>query len=634
MFFALLTLSVFPQPARSNEVEIRHEVGFNSVFRLNNWNPVTVFLENKGPETSGDLSIRVRSGSELDENLSETLYSKPVSLPMFASKRFSFTVFINSYSHPLIIEFAQQGKAPYRSSVNLRQHFTVNPLVVVVNTSITLPLFEHSGVNFVSTLSLHLPEKSIGYDSVEMLVVGTDVLRSLTDSQLKALQDWVKQGGTLVLTGNLNYGTIRDESVQSFIRTEVFGIETVSSLKGLKAFSGQEFLSNRPFILLKTRPKNAEVLAQENDIPIIYQRSLGFGKIIVLAFEYQQPSFATWSGWQSFWEKIYQLKPEQTSFAATFSNSSLLNALMSENPADFPSFRQTMILLFAYLFCLVIVFKYMNRDDAKGKTSLVLLIGTGTLFSVLGIWFFNNYIGEKSPTWAGLGQVKLSKHDSTALIRQFKSVMAFQKGEFQLDLDSKAQMVQLHDKGSDDVKHGILLNQIRHNNSATFPMKNWSYKFLQTDHLADLSIDSDVSFENDNLAVTFDNQSSQSFHGCYLLFKDSLLELGVIEARKKMTRLFTRVAIDQNRLVKENQVDRTPSDKIIIDRPLFFPELNRSLRKELLDSVRNSFALRKDSIILVGQMLPEKGWEKTRPGDLSGNKSIWIVEWEIPITYR
>ncbi len=629
--FILLFL---PQSAWSNEVQIRYEVGFNSVFRLNSWTPVSVFLENKGPEANGDLSIRVRSGSELQENLGETVYSKPVLLPMFSSKRYVFNVFINSYSHPLIVEFNQQGKSPYRTSVNLRQHFTEHPLVVLVNTAMTRPLFEHSGINFVSTLAYHLPEKWDGYKSVEMLVVGVEVLRSLTDSQLKALQNWVKQGGMLVLSGNLNYGATRDERLQRFIQTEIFGIKTVSGLKGLKEFNDAEFLSHRAFVLLKTRPKNAIVLAKENDIPIIYERDLGFGKVVFLAFEYQQPSFMSWTGWQGFWGKIYQLRREQTSFAVRFSKSFLQTALMPENNANFPSLRKTTLLLGAYLFCLFIVFRFMKRHDSKGLTGLMFLIVTGCIFSISGIWFFKGYLGGKTPAWAGLGQVKLSRQDSTALIRQFKSVMAFHKGEYQMDLASNTQVIHLLDKGPGEAKGGLVLNKVRTDNLAVFPMKNWSYRYLQTDRLADLAIDGHAFFENDSLTITLNNHSSHRFHGCYLLFGNSLLELGDIEAQKRKTRLFSKTIIDQNRMIEGNQDDPVFSDKIIIDRPSFFPDLNRSLRKELLDSVRSRFELQNDTVILIGRMTPEKGWQRSQTDDLSENNFIWIFEWEIPLSFR
>jgi hypothetical protein len=76
-----LILLFFPSITGASSITLEYRLGFNGLFTLNKWTPVTVIIENKGKTINGHLEIIATSGSEFRRDVYNRTYSTPVELP-------------------------------------------------------------------------------------------------------------------------------------------------------------------------------------------------------------------------------------------------------------------------------------------------------------------------------------------------------------------------------------------------------------------------------------------------------------------------------------------------------------------------------------------------------------------------
>jgi hypothetical protein len=138
----LFMVLVFPQCAQAEAIAVEHTLGFNGVFRLKNWTPLTVVMENRHKGILGQMEVVVTSGSEYRNDVYHTTYSTEVDLPTQSKKTYAFTIFIDSYIHPLIIRLKNEKEIIFSKSINLRGHDVTKPLLIFAgeNPNVLSPL--------------------------------------------------------------------------------------------------------------------------------------------------------------------------------------------------------------------------------------------------------------------------------------------------------------------------------------------------------------------------------------------------------------------------------------------------------------------------------------------------------------
>ena len=189
-----------------------------------------------------------------------------------------------------------------------------------------------------------LPTNWFGYQVADTILLTTsneqlvkDLNRDnddLTTARLKALAEWVRRGGQLVISVAHNHQIVKDllgkmELINLAVKGQVpqvprlFGVEQWAESRG-DAFRGRpsaqhpgEF-PNIEVALLVPGP-GVQVLATDtadahdrNAHPTIVQAPCGLGRVIVLAFDVDQPPFTTWGGQKHFWEKLAAQVEAQT----------------------------------------------------------------------------------------------------------------------------------------------------------------------------------------------------------------------------------------------------------------------------------------------------------------------------------
>lgn len=177
-------------------LEIPYDIGagFAGTVRDGALYPVTVTLDNRVAPTRGRIELRqpdVAGNADVVQTLE-------FDLPMPSVKRFRLLVRAEADRELDVAVRFEEQILPVRQAVRL-QHSRA-PLVLCVD----LPK-EHrpgkgvSGYRLVSVAAGYLPEDPLGLDGVHAIVIPGAVLARLGPDPVRAMRDWLKTGGILVI---------------------------------------------------------------------------------------------------------------------------------------------------------------------------------------------------------------------------------------------------------------------------------------------------------------------------------------------------------------------------------------------------------------------------------------------------
>lgn len=168
----------------------------------------------------------------------------------------------------------------------------------------------------VATDVTHLPDRWIGYDAVDVVILATgkrEFVQQLTqDSETarrNALVEWVRRGGQLVLSVGQNSQDVAGLLAKMpLIDAKVTGNETVGRLQ-LVSYSWSERPLHQPAlqqvrVASLTLGPRVEVMVREDRKPVIMEASAGLGRVVLVAFDLDLPPFTLWEGQEAFWKRL------------------------------------------------------------------------------------------------------------------------------------------------------------------------------------------------------------------------------------------------------------------------------------------------------------------------------------------
>jgi hypothetical protein len=154
-----------------------------------------------------------------------------------------------------------------------------------------------------------LPDRWCGYEGVNAVVLSTsrpEIYRMLTadDPRVKALDEWVRMGGKLVLcVGSRGTDVLGDDSpLKDFVPgrfDKTYVLRQTSSLESychsmapLPKPKGEQRVSLGVSWLVDVR---GSVEARQSEVPLVIRSTRGLGQVIFLAADLDQPPLSEWS---------------------------------------------------------------------------------------------------------------------------------------------------------------------------------------------------------------------------------------------------------------------------------------------------------------------------------------------------
>ncbi len=405
----LITLAATaPLPAQT--ITLKAGGGLEGLSKPSCWVPVVVEVENGGDEVEGRLEADVGWRNDVVH------YRRPVRLAPNARQRHTLLVRSDRLPRDLTVRFrgveadvkwrnieaddsvvlAVSGD---RSALNI-----VQGLALKAGKSAPAPpggYYRRSGAPrlpqaYVAHAAVsELFDAALAYDAVDAIALGSVSLRPLTPEQKKALHEWLRAGGTLVVAGGSDVARLQDPFLREVLPVENPVPQPVASLSAL----GSRFASAMPSggaVVARAQPRaGAGVWVEQDGIPLIVSHAVGNGTVVFLAFDYDQAPVRGWYGQRGLWREILT-QTERPDIVRDLANQGAqwqqyysgyggappgnLAAAVADVPSmDLPSARLVGLFFLAYILCLVpinylVLKRYDRREYAWATTPAIVLV--------------------------------------------------------------------------------------------------------------------------------------------------------------------------------------------------------------------------------------------------------------------
>lgn len=363
--------------------------GYEKTTKDGRWIPVFVDIENTGPSRTGLVRISVGANPQ---STGGTTFTRNVELPQNSRKR--YTLYAPEVPADGVFLNVGWGWDKKEVASGTRAGAT-DRLVVVVGgdqgflgflrgesaAPVSVPDERGGGGNPTSAgtfLVAHvgwdqLPDRWLGFDCADVVVLGDAESALATPDGIKALTDWVRLGGTLVVPGGTLAPTLGSSPLRDLLPVTVAGAGATGDLRPLTAWVG-EALSEPAALVASMRPREgATVLCGNAQAPLVVSGAAGSGRVVMSSFDYRAAPIKHWDGQSSLWRALADPQARRASlldaaFAAdwnTYGGAWSLSQVAKYAPqARLPSLWLVGLFLVAYIVVLVPVnYFFLKRRD-------------------------------------------------------------------------------------------------------------------------------------------------------------------------------------------------------------------------------------------------------------------------------
>lgn len=259
--------------------------------------PLIVDIENKGPDANGNLLL-----GDMEQ---VTRY--PIDLPRGSRKRLTVYPHDSVYGpNTEIVLDLNVGRMtiPYQSKSSMGYGYgsLANYVAMVSDTPGELSFLRLTSRNGGGNASAYydcyakpedFPERPLGLTGCTGIILGPGSDR-LTDSAVEALKSYALTGGTLIFIGGTSATTLSDPRwtpilpLQNAIAKAKVGSDVLEDIAGMNMKEGYT-------AAVGTAIPGARVRADQG-MPIVTERPLGMGRIVVLAINPFEEPFTRWPG--------------------------------------------------------------------------------------------------------------------------------------------------------------------------------------------------------------------------------------------------------------------------------------------------------------------------------------------------
>jgi len=325
-----------------NPTIVNAQIGFQGVYKLGCWTPLTVELRGGSQPFTGRLIVSVPDTDGVPTRvISEP--SRPVGIDPDQTTWVRLYVRVGQSMSPLQVKFvSSDGK------VRAKRKFYVGPDADTNSKgSITggVPATNRVLLEFGPTLGLgelvrdeqrsdeqlttrivrieqadDLPTRWYGYESIETVLLTTsqpELYRPLLQNpgRIEALLNWVQRGGRLVLfcAAGAEELLAEDGVLTSLAPGKFKKMETLTQAQPLETFSGSEQPITRDRRVDFSVPSLLEVRGQilvsagrsATNVPLVVRSRRGFGEIVFVGLDFDRPPLNDWAGRTAFLRRAF-----------------------------------------------------------------------------------------------------------------------------------------------------------------------------------------------------------------------------------------------------------------------------------------------------------------------------------------
>ncbi|MNO22241.1 hypothetical protein D3C76_120210 [compost metagenome] len=441
-------------------ISIEAEVGYGGNYKENEWTPLTITLKSD-TDISGEIVVR----AELPSMQGSVSQIKRVDLPAGTPKKISVGVIGNNFSKDnssirfyrdsaetgKYIPFAS-GKAYLQATYN--QGAVIGVLASDPDTMNFLRALNENGrsVTVTSLTGEQMPDDGLFLAPLDVLIVNNYSMDTAEDKQLKAITDWVKKGGTLVIAGGAGY-TKSVKGLEALSPVEYTGTSEVTSLPELESAGGKSLTLSHPLTLSTASLKDGAVaLLSYGNEPLFASWNVGKGGVLYAAYDASQDPLDSWSGHAVVWSSVLSNKlmsndaHQGGSYKYSWNNlKSGLDYLLDYFPSlTFPPFSRLFWLFIAYALIVAPVLYYVLKKMDKREWAW-LFIPVIAIIASVGIY----YAGTSGKTTVRTHTLNVMELDGSGFANRITASSLFvpRGGNYELQFDGGSHVILKREDG-------------------------------------------------------------------------------------------------------------------------------------------------------------------------------------------
>jgi hypothetical protein len=373
---------------------------FGGTFKVGEWLPILVTIENRGPDTTAEVRATVGPSD------GQTTFVAPVELPAGTKKVVTLYTLPDALPRTFDVLVVDTGGSETAAGTQVR----INPLfptdtlcgaggykggslaalgrVRPAGAAVQAGMGEPPAVT-VAPIDLAtfptVPESLYSFDCI--VIGGSEGFATLEPGQQAALATWVQHGGQLIVAGGERWQASLASIPADLLPVEVSGSRTIEDLSGLTVIAGAAPPAGQVVVATATVREGvsgAGVLATADGLPLVAERSVGSGLVTFLAFDPAAAPFATWEGMEGLWQGLLRRvgDPTMSGFPPEMNprrmeTAPLVGALSQIPALDLPSMKLLVALLGAYIVAVsplnYLILKRLNKLSWAWATTLGLV---------------------------------------------------------------------------------------------------------------------------------------------------------------------------------------------------------------------------------------------------------------------
>lgn len=411
LFIAILIVGFIPlenvsAAPREDDIVMEAEVGFDGYFKLRQWIPVTIYIENHGDDIKGNIEV---VGNQSESTAMR--FTAPAIIPKGSKKRIDLYIRVNTFQKNMKIDLKSDGKV--LKSIEKKDLIPISTddfmLGVLTDDKTGLNYWweKQSGDRLFSNYEAialegeDIPSEKTVMDNFTIFIIDDFDMDELSPIQSKAISEWIRGGGILIVgTGADGIKTLKGLP-SNMAPTKEKGIKRESKPEVLEDLANTELITDVPFELMDfSYDSTWTVVAGDNGSPYIIMKGYGNGYIFVSSFALGRQPMTGWAGSKALWETVlYEnldpstrmkfINPDKARDREFNVSYDMFKALANIPEMDPPSASKLILILFIYLLVIgpisYIILKRRDRREIMWITIPVLAM----IFS-LGIYGIGN----------------------------------------------------------------------------------------------------------------------------------------------------------------------------------------------------------------------------------------------------
>lgn len=376
-------------------VRLAVEGGFDSYFREGDWTPLLIRVSNDGAGIVGEL--RVVSGGAIRLNTGG--YSVPIELPTQSSKQLFLYVALEVFTQQLQVELVDTDGVIIQSATAQLARVNAGDLLFASVTESPTGKFDliagrTSADPVQANLDMdNLPPLAQALESIDLLLLDDVDSGKLSLDRRRAIEDWVLAGGHLIVGGGPNWQKTRagfDTLLPISVNTTVT-LNQLDSLARFVGFGDDQKLESAAGVVVATGglQAGAQVLAEQDGVPLIVRRGFGLGTVSYVAFDVSLEPFRSWTRRGQVWMSLLGTLANRPGWSSgVVENSDAVRAVNYTRALRLPDVLQLVLFLGLYIIVIgplnYLVLRVIRRSNLAWVTIPAIILITSVIAYAVG----------------------------------------------------------------------------------------------------------------------------------------------------------------------------------------------------------------------------------------------------------